>query len=622
MVETSKRKKELLDLAGNFPSLPGCYLMMNLNGEVIYVGKAKNLKNRVRSYFTSSQKSPKTHIFVNHIRSIDFMIVDNEAEALVLENNLIKKFLPRYNIKLKDDKSYPYVVASGDEDFPRLEYQKRPRRKKSDLLFGPFVSGSGVSDVVKILTRSFQLRDCTLRDFLSRKEPCLLYQMKQCSAPCVGKISQEEYRKDLACALDFFKNKGKKSLQILKERMAVAAESEAFERATVIRDAISKLEKFVEFRQQNAEIHRGVKDVDYIAYYKGELEVDISLYLLRSGVILGHKNFHFPVADIIGDFEQVFLSYLLQYYSETKESYPKQIVIDFKEESRKLFSDALNKVIDQKIIVKVPGSKSQRMVQLTGEHARESQRVRMENQQSVYSGLSKLAELLKMPERPQVLECFDIAIFQGKSPTAARVVFVDGRPDKSQYRHYHLEEREEGNNDFAMMRELFERRLSHGELPDVLIVDGGRGQVNVAREVLREFKCEIPVVGIAKEKRVGSREKIPDRLVIPGRLNPYVLSKNPSLFRLLVKIRDEAHRFSRRLHHKKETKRVINWWIDEIPGIGREIKKDILRHLVHTPEQLGEMNLLQLSRAIGVSVRVARRVKRYLEQKGFEKGSS
>ena len=592
--------------------------MMNQKEEVIYVGKAKNLKNRVSSYFTGSAKYPKTQILISRIWRIDFMIVENEAEALVLENNLIKKFLPRYNIRLRDDKSYPYVMVVGDEDFPRLEYQRRPRRKKGDQVFGPFVSGSGVSDVVKILTRSFQLRDCTLRDFLSRKEPCLLYQMKQCSAPCVGKISQREYREDLNHALDFFKNKGKRSIDILKRRMIFASEQEAFERAAVIRDAVLKLEKFMEFQQQNAEIHGGVEDADYIAYHIGEFEVDISIYLLRYGVIWGHKNFHFPVVDIIEDFHQVCLSYLLQYYSSTKESYPQLLVIDLGEDSVKLFADALQRIIEQRIVVEAKRRESEGIIQLTREHARESQRVRMQNQQSVYSGLNKLAELLKMSERPQVLECFDIAIFQGKSPTAAQVVFVDGRPEKSRYRHYHLHERPEGNNDFAMMGELFERRLDRGDLPDVFIVDGGRGQVNVVRKVLEELELEIPVLGIAKERKgasFDSRENRHERLFIPGRLNPYLLSKNPPLFRLLVQMRDEAHRFSRKLHHKRETKRVINWWIDEVPGIGREVKKDILRHLVHTPEQLQEMNLQQLARAIGVSVRVARRVKQYLEKR-------
>lgn len=618
-----KIKQELLALAHCFPELPGCYLMKNREDKIIYVGKAKNLKYRVSSYFTKSRKSPKTEILVGHIRKIDFIIVENEAAALVLENNLIKQHRPRYNIHLKDDKSYPYVIVAGKEEFPRLEYQRRPKRNKEDQVFGPFVVGSRIGEVVRILTQSFQLRDCTLRDFLSRQEPCLLYQMKQCSAPCVGKISSAEYHKDLYHALDFFKNKGVKSLKILNQRMVEASEQEAFERATIIRDAITRLEQFIHFQQENAEIHRGVKDADYISYYIGELEVDISLYILRHGVILGHKNFHFPVVDAIDELDQVLLSYLLQYYSTTQESLPKQLILDLSPERVGLFAQALTRIIGSQITVRPPSSRHQGMIKLTKEHAKESQQVRVVNQESVYSGLDKLATLLEMKERPQVMECFDVAVFQGKSPTASQIVFVDGRPDKSRYRYYHLQERPEGNNDFAMMRELFERRLNNGDFPDVFIIDGGIAQVNTVKKVLEEFHIDIPLAGIAKSKylpaskRFQAKEftKSDERLIIPNRSNPFILTKNKALFRILVHMRNEAHRFSRKLHHKKEQKRVIHSWIDEIPRIGREVKKDILRNLVHPPEQLATMNLGQLSRALGIPLPIARKVKAFLKRR-------
>ena len=598
--------------------------MKNREGKVIYVGKAKNLKHRVSSYFSQAPKSAKTEILVGHIRNIDFIIVENEAAALVLENNLIKKHWPRYNIHLKDDKSYPYVVVSESEDFPRLDYQRRPKRERGDQIFGPFVVGSHIGEVVKILTQSFQLRDCTLRDFLSRKEPCLLYQMKQCSAPCVGKISRSEYRKDLHHALGFFKDKGAKSIGVLNQRMVKASAEEAFERAAIIRDAIDKLERFMGFQQVNAELHRGVKDADYIAYHVGEFEVDISLYMLRHGVILGHKNFHFPVVDVIDELNQVLLNYLLQYYSTTQESLPRQIIVDLGPQLVRPLSQALQEILQHSVVVRPPAPRHAGIIDLTREHAQESQRVRVTNQESVYSGLNKLAELLGMPERPRVMECFDVAVFQGKSPTASQVVFVDGRPDTSRYRYYHLRELPEGNNDFAMMRELFERRMDNGDLPDVLVVDGGVAQVNTVKKVLQDFGVDIPLAGIAKAKNLSSHhqsfrlkevEKGDERLIIPNRSNPYVLAKNRALFCILVQMRDEAHRFSRKLHHKREQKRVIHSWIDKVFGVGREAKKDILRNLVHTPEQLAEMNLDQLSRALGVGLAVAKRVKSFLHRR-------
>ena len=615
-----KIKQELLAIARRFPELPGCYLMKNREEKIIYVGKAKNLKNRVSSYFTKSQKSPKTEILVGHIREVDFIIVENEAAALVLENNLIKKYRPRYNIHLKDDKSYPYIIVAENEEFPRLEYKRRFKRKKGDQVFGPFVVGSHLGEIIRILTQSFQLRDCTLRDFLSRQRPCLLYQMKQCSAPCVGKIPSESYRRDLNYALNFFKNKGTKSLKILNQRMMDASTQEAFERAAIIRDAITKLEEFVHFQQKNTEVHKGVQDVDYMAYHIGEQEVDISLYILRHGMILGYKNFHFPVIDAIDELDQIILSYLLQYYSTTQESLPKKLILDLEPEGVELLAQALTKILGPQIVVRPPSGKHRGIIELTQEHAKESQQVRVNNQESVYSGLNKLAELLGMKERPQVLECFDVAVFQGKSPTASQVVFVEGRPDKSRYRYYHLEERPEGNNDFAMMRELFKRRLRHENLPDVFIVDGGVAQVNTVKKVLEEFHVDIPLAGVAKSKPLPSNQKFQskelakshERLIIPNRSNPFILLKNKALFRLVVQMRNEAHRFSRKLHHKKEEKRVIHSWIDKIPGIGRETKKDILRHLVHPPEQLKEMNLGQLSRALGIPLPFARKVKNFL----------
>ena len=621
-------RQELQVLAQGFPELPGCYLMKNREGEVIYVGKAKNLKNRVNSYFTNSHKPPRMEILVGHVRDVDFIIVENEAAALVLENNLVKKHWPRYNIRLKDDKSYPYVVISGDEEFPRLDYQRRPKRRPGDQVFGPFVIGSRIGEVVKILTQSFQLRDCTLRDFLSRKEPCLLYQMKQCSAPCVGKVSMAQYREDLNHALDFFRNKGAKSLQVLRRRMLEESEQQAFERAAIIRDAIVKIEQFIQFQQANVEVCDGVQDADYIACHIGELEVDISLYILRHGMILGHKNFHFPVVDAIDELNQVLLNYLLQYYSTTQESLPAQLIFDIDPPLVKLFSQALHKTLRQKIVVKAPSAKTIAIIKLTREHAKESQRVRVTNRQSVYSGLNKLAELLGMSERPHIMECFDVAVFQGKSPTASQVVFVDGRPEKSRYRHYNLQERPEGNNDFAMMRELFERRIDNGSLPDIFVVDGGVAQVNTVKRVLQEFQLSIPIVGIAKSKNLSSTQKLrlkkrssgeavksEERLIIPNRSNPYLLSKHQSLFRILVQMRDEAHRFSRKLHHKREQKRVIHSWIEQIPGVGHEVKKDILRNLVHSTEQLVEMNLSQLSRALGAPMPAVRKVKKFLQNR-------
>jgi excinuclease ABC subunit C len=547
------------------PTKPGCYLMKNKDQQIIYVGKAKNLRSRVTSYFNNSAKNAKTEILVSHIVDFDFIMTTSDAESFVLENTLIKKHTPKYNIRLKDDKSYPYVVINRNEPFPRLEFIRKVKRTKGVEVFGPFVTGSNVWDIIRILTQSFCLRDCTLTEFRKRKEPCLLYQMHQCSAPCVGKITPEDYEKDMAFARDMFSGSGSKTIKELESRMVKAAENEEFEKAALIRDNLNKLGEFANnFKQENAE-HNDEKNLDIVAYYQGENEVDISIYMMRNGVLLGHKNFNFSNLDIVEGVEDSVLNYMFQYYANTYDSLPQLIITQLSDEGNSLLEAGLV-TIDKNIRVRPPHKKYDSFLNLTRDHAFEQQRVRLLHEDSVYVGLNKLKDLLSLKERPVVLECYDVAIFQGSSPTASQIVFHDGKPDKKNYRYYHLEERPEGNNDFAMMRELIIRRSDNGSLPDVFIVDGGMGQVNIFREALRELNIAIPVVGIAKSKNIRTKEgfksedikKSEERLIIPGRSNPYFLNQNRSLFKIIVQMRDEAHRFSRKLHHKEETKRVFN----------------------------------------------------------------
>lgn len=556
---------KLEDKAKLLPTKPGCYLMKNKDDQIIYVGKAKNLRSRVQSYFNGSVKSPKTDILVSHIVDFDFIMTTSDAESFVLENTLIKKHTPKYNIRLKDDKSYPYVVINTNEPFPRLEFLRRVKRGKGVEVYGPFVTGSNIWDIIRILTQSFSLRDCKLSDFKKRKEPCLLYQMKQCSAPCVGKINDSDYERDLNFARDLFSGSGVKTIRELEKRMIQAAEDEEFEKAALIRDNLNKLIEFANnFKQENAE-HKDERNLDIVAYYQGEIEVDLSIYMMRNGVLLGHKNFNFSNLDIIEGVEDLILNFLFQYYSSTYDSPPELVVTHMSQEANDMLEEAMGTLF-KNIRVRSPQKKYDSFINLTRDHAFEQQRVRMLHEDSVYVGLNKLKDLLGLRERPVVLECFDVAIFQGTSPTASQIVFHDGKPDKKNYRYYHLEERPEGNNDFAMMKELITRRSDNGNLPDVFIVDGGQGQVSMFREVLKEVNIAVPVIGIAKSKVIRSKEgfknedikKSEERLIIPGRSNPYMLNQNRSLYKIIVQMRDEAHRFSRKLHHKEEKKRIFN----------------------------------------------------------------
>lgn len=616
-----KVKTRLLEQARLLPTRPGCYLMKNKRQQIIYVGKAKNLKNRVQSYFQASVKSVKTEVMVGHIESFDFVMTETEVEALVLENNLIKQHSPKYNIRLRDDKSYPYVVINHEEPFPRLEYQRRVKRGPRKEVYGPFVVGSRISQVLKVLTKSFGLRDCSLHEFRSRKKPCLLYQMHQCHAPCVELISASEYARELELAASFLRGRGQETLKALEQRMLTAAEQERFELAAQLRDHLSLLTEFLaENQQKHAELERGDENLDVMAFYFGEGQMDVAVCLVRNGLMLGHKNFHFEMIESEDSLQDHILSFIMEYYTSSHDGLPEKLYLSDEQvskENQALLEEGLKGIASVK--VSAPPSKLASLWKLTYQQAHENQRFRFSQEEGIQLALIKLQELLKLKEKPKRIECFDVAIFQGGSPTAAQIVFENGRPKREAYRHYHLEERPEGNNDFAMMREILSRRLKHEDWPDLLIVDGGVGQVNSFLGVLKEAEVEMPVAGIAKAKtkRGFSEEKVErsqERLIIPGRANPYILDKHPQLMKLIVQMRDEAHRFSRRLHHGKESKRVLSSWLDQVPGIGPQTKKKILSRWPLTQEQAALESVETLAERWELSVRQVKKIKDYLDQ--------
>jgi excinuclease ABC subunit C len=616
------KTNELLEQALSLPQEAGCYLMRDKNSRVIYVGKAKKLKSRVTSYFNNSAKSLKTEYMVSHVTHFDFIITRSDAESFVLENNLIKEHAPKYNIRLRDDKSYPYVQVNWNETFPRLEYVRRPKKLRGKELFGPYPTGSNISMIMRVLTKSFGLRDCSLTEFRSRKTPCLLYQMKQCSAPCVGLIDDKAYSDVLKTATGFFQGpiKARRALQTLKDKMNKYAESEEFEMAAIIRDHLSLLEEFLEKSyDQKVESLKTEKNIDVWSYWNGNQEVDISVYMIRAGSLLGHKNFNFVKDEIIEEVDEAILSKIAQYYSDPEEMIPDMLVLDFEAEELSAMSEAVKTYGIEK--VQGLSKKYFPLIEMCRKHAEETQRIRMTNLDSVFIGLNKLKELLNLKERPQILECYDVAIWQGQSPTASQVVFEEGKADKTKYRHYHLETRPEGNNDFAMMREVISRRIAHGNLPDVLVIDGGVAQVNTVMAVLNEFKMSLPVVGIAKSKdlttgNLRSTEVVrsEERLVIPGRSNPYILTKCPPLFKIIVSMRDEAHRFSRKLHHKAESKRVLSTWVDDVKGLGVEGRKKVLLHLSMSKEELKEYSVNDLMNYFGIKGPQAKALREYLHE--------
>jgi excinuclease ABC subunit C len=616
------KNDELLEKAQSLPQEAGCYLMKDKNGRVIYVGKAKKLKSRVISYFNKSAKGLKTEYMVGHVENFDFIITRSDAESFVLENNLIKEHAPKYNIRLRDDRSYPYVQVNWNEPFPRLEYIRRPKKAKGKEFFGPYPTGSNISMIMRVLTKSFGLRDCSLSEYKSRKTPCLLYQMHQCSAPCVGLIDEKTYEELLNTAMGFFQGpiKAKRAIHFLEEKMNQYADNEEFEMAAIIRDHILLLQEFLQNSyDQKVESLQTDKNIDVWSYCNGSEEVDISVYMIRSGLLLGHKNFNFVKGELIEEIDEEILSKIVQYYADPEEITPQIVVLDFEESEMSAMTEALKTFGVDKVLGL--SKKYQPLIEMSRKHAEETQRVRMANLDSVFIGLNKLKDLLGLKERPRILECYDVAIWQGKSPTASQIVFEEGKADKAKYRYYHLEELPEGNNDFAMMREVISRRIGHGNLPDVLVIDGGVAQVNTVTAVLEELKVSLPVVGIAKSKdlttgnlRATEVVKSEERLVIPGRLNPYILTKCPSLFKIIVSMRDEAHRFSRKLHHKAESKRVLATWVDEVKGLGEEGKKKVLANLSMTQKELKEYSVNDLMNYFGLKSPQAKALRAYLHE--------
>ncbi|MCB9092802.1 MAG: excinuclease ABC subunit UvrC [Halobacteriovoraceae bacterium] len=618
-----KIKATLFEKSKTLPSNSGCYLMKNKTGEVIYVGKAKNLKSRVKTYFDNSTKYTKTLALVRNTEDFDFIITTNEVESLVLENNLIKKYSPKYNIRLRDDKTYPYVQINTKEPFPRLEYTRRPSKKPGIQVYGPFPEGSHIKNIMRILTKLLGLRDCSLREFHSRKKPCLLYQLHQCSAPCVSYISAEDYEVQLKKAIQFFQSlKGvKKLIKEFKDKMHEKSENEEFEKAIILRDSIEELDNYSDYySKQEVELNKEGKDIDVIAHYYGLEEIDFSIYTIRNSLLIGIKNFNFLNSyESLEDFEEDIPSILMQYYSN-QPLIPSTILCSFKKQSQDLIAQAIEENFHKKVSIKNKISQLSQLLNNAREHAENSQRMRHENKNNIFKGLIDLKKLLQLEDIPRTLECYDVAIWQGSSPTAAQIVFFDGKPDKTKFRHYNLETRPEKNNDFAMLQEVFSRRVRSGNLPDVFIVDGGTPQVNSVLKILEELNISKPVIGIAKSKVLSQNafhhsevEKSEERLVIPNRKNPYILTKSPELFRIIVKMRDEAHRFSRRLHHKVEKKKLLHSDLLRIPGIGPKAVEKILSKIDTPIRELLKLSPQEIVQNFHLTLEQAENILNYLK---------
>ena len=566
MTEIVEEKLKLL------PDSPGVYLMKNDQGRIIYVGKAVVLKNRVRQYFQSGKNhTPKVRAMVSHIADFETIMTGSEVEALILECNLIKKHRPHYNISLKDDKSYPYVKVTVQEDFPRVFITRR-LLKDGARYFGPYTNATAVKDSLKLLRRLFPLRTCKhLQD-----RPCLEYHIKRCLAPCAGKAAKEDYRAMIRAVLLFLEGRTDEVERELNFRMEAAAESYNFELAARLRDQLLAVQKIAE--KQN--IITGAGDQDALGMARSELGVCVQVFFIRSGKMIGREHFLLRGSEEERD-EDILLAFMEQYYHRAA-FIPREILLplELEPESRSLLESWLS---DRKAKAKVhllcPQRGTRRdIVTMAASNAEkylqdEAAKLKQANEQTL-GAVRELGELLGLGRLPHRMECFDISHIQGSETVASMVVFEGGLPKKEDYRRFKIRSTEGKPDDFLSMREVTTRRyvgLPEEELPDLIVIDGGKGQLSSALEIIRQQAghLQVPVVGLAKQFELVFKE---------GESEPVVLPRHSQALYLIQRIRDEAHRFAITYHRKLRGKRNLVSVLDHIVGIGPKRRQALWSH--------------------------------------------
>jgi excinuclease ABC subunit C len=552
---------------------PGVYRMLNEKHKVIYVGKARDLKKRVSSYFQRAQMSPKTAAMMELVARVEVTVTNTEAEALLLEYNLIKQHKPKFNILLRDDKSYPYIYVSTEHPFPRLRLHRGPRKGKGKY-FGPYPGAGAVRQTLNELQKLFMIRNCTDSFFQNRSRPCLQYQIRRCTGPCVGLISEEDYAKDIGAAIQFLQGRNKTVIDTFVERMEAASDSQEYEQAARFRDQISRL-KEIEARQL---VSRSAgKDLDIIGFASNGVVHCVTVMFIRNGAVIGSRD-HFPRAQGEADKERILNSFVAQYY--LGRDTPNEIILDADIEDLDLLESELGERAGRKVLIKhrVRGDRH-RWLQMANTNAEQGLNLKVASNATVRRQFAALAEALELEEVPERLECFDVSHTSGEATVASCVVFNAAGPAKSDYRRFNLKPAAAGD-DYAAMAEALHRRYARvkkGEvpMPDILFVDGGKGQLAQAMTVLDELELDwLQVVAVAKGR---SRRPGAERLFLPGRNAALQLPPDSPALLLIQQIRDEAHRFAIMGHRQRRAKARTTSRLEQIPGLGPKKRRELLR---------------------------------------------
>lgn len=590
----------------NLTGRPGVYRMLDDAGNVLYVGKASNLKNRVSSYFRGSGLSVKNQALVNRIRRIEVTITASDTEALLLEQNLIKTLHPPYNILLRDDKSYPYIHLSEHSDYPTLTYRRARSRKGKGRFFGPYPSSGAVRESLNWMQKIFQIRQCEESFFRNRSRPCLQYQIKRCSAPCVGLISPEDYMESVRRAVMFLEGKSPELIQELIREMERAAESLEFEKAAQYRDQINHLRHVQE--QQSVEVDGDGGNVDVWAVHQEQDAVSVQLIFVRGGRVLGSKSY-FPKVSLDMAPGEVLQAFTCQYYLGERESteVPNELILSHELADPEAVTSALEQLKGRKVRIatRVRSERAQwlKLAQANAEHLLRSH---LASQENIFQRLVAVRDALSLEAVPQRIECFDISHSSGEATVASCVVFGENGPIKSDYRRFNISGITPGD-DYAAMEQALVRRYSklktgEGKLPDILLIDGGKGQVGVADRVLEELQVAgVQIVGVAKGV---TRKPGYETLILGGSHHMINLGPDSPALHLIQQVRDEAHRFAITGHRQRRHKKRVGSSLEDIPGIGPKRRRELLNYFGGMQE-IRKASLDEIAKVPGISRTIA-----------------